>query len=280
MSALYEPLDISAADIAAALGESEERVLERARSEGWLWSAQALRADSALDIFEVKALPLCVLAKILQWLSWSSEAPPADPARDPWGSSFQYSRSDLWRRTASRSPRQRERGRVRAHAVNLAENLSDKSPFEDAASKAAFLLQDSDRLDFRIESITAKQIEGWYFGADSKPGAKRYWPADRPALLAPRSGRRAGSGIPPEAWACFVSLLLSTDDQPTPLAAYRAVRSVAKSRGWGGLPPLDVFRRRARSEITPELRAAAWVGARDAVDAFLRADRFAREELA
>ncbi len=269
MSFSYEPAAATIAEVAAALGLPEDGMLRRSFAEGWYGS---LLPRGNEWVFRTDDLPPDVLGSVLQWLAWGRKIPPQACETDPWGEPFHYDRWQIWRAAASLAPRLRERGRIRASAVALTERLymdsGDGEEFPDVAARVAELFRDDSDLVFRIEGVTARQVEAWSLGAAGKPGARRYHPSDWPAVLAPRQDESEDLPLPRWAWESFAILLLDPDTRYATAEAYESICAMAKRRK-RSLPPLDAFERRARREFDRDLREAAWLGMKNAVAAHL-----------
>ena len=269
MRALCEPSVLPLHDIAEALGKTEQEVLRQALLEDWIGRLGRFAGGLAIRIDD---LPVHVLGRFLQWLSCDEEAPPRIYETDHRGEPFRYDREELWREAATLTPRQRERGRIRASAVATTESCFADSDwtFGMSARSAAKLFREASPV-FRIEGITAEQIGEWSLGEEGRPGARSHHPDDWPAVLAPRRNDSDGSdpSIDEEDWVFFIALLLSPDTRFTGPEAYEAVCRRCEVFGLEeGLPPLDVFLRRARDELTCELREAAGKGVQQAISQF------------
>ena len=265
----FEPHEITVDAIAEALGASKSEVLRRAEEERWIWSyrSSCIGRSYTLNILDFQGVPVAVAAKVLRSL-----AAYRDPREAPvLESSFRYDVEKVWLRAARSSARQRERGQVRGFAVRLAECYETYKglAFERAAFHAARYCEDHPWLPVRIEGVTAKAIEGWYFGRNGGKGARLYLPRDREAALIPRRASRGDHGIPAIAWSLFTSCLMDSK-QPSMSAAYRYTAETAEERLWGDVPSLGAFKRRARTDITPELRGTARAGLQEAVCEFVK----------
>ena len=121
------------------------------------------------------------------------------------------------------------------------------------------------------DACTVGSLRNWWYGAAGRPGARLYAPADRAAALIPRWKGRRRIEIPAKAEAFFVALHLDRG-RPSVADSYRRTRSAADASNWGALPSLRTVRSRVRTDLSPELLAAARQGLRGAVYKFVRED--------
>ena len=266
---IFQPRILAIGAVVEALGQSEEDTLRQALAEGWHKSLSPYLDGYR---FSTGGLPPPVLGRVLQCLAWGAEVPPRICEADPWGEPFRYDREELWRQAALLTPRQRERGLIRAAAVARAERsfMDSGDDFGACAARVESIFRNDREAMYRVEGITAAQVEEWSLGTASRPGARRYHPGDWPAVLAPRSDDSVEGDplIPLDMWAFFAALLLASEEIYTTATAYELVCAEADRVRCEPPPPLAVFERRARNEFTPELRQAVWNGALAAIVKF------------
>lgn len=248
-----EPESVALADVAAACELSEDELLRRSLAEGWHECLHDLAGGGYG--FRTSELPVDVLGAVLQWLAWGRTVPPRFCEEDVWGKPFHYDRRKIWNEFAALSPRLRERGRVRMSALAMAEHFRRESggEFRDAAAKAAAHLREDYDVVYRIEGVTAEQIEEW---SDEEAGVRRFHPLDWLALVGPFESESEDPAIPRWAWEAFAIHLLGPDIRFPAAAAHAGISRFAEERGLR-LPPLEAFERRARNEFTRELLKAA-----------------------
>ena len=231
----------TALEIANALGTAKRRVLEHAARESWPYTEKP-GPGGLCRHYSLGALPAEVGAAVAR--AEAAKAAPA-PAKAP-ETSFDYDARGLWKWWMARTAKQREAGLFRAGVILEAEALARDQglPFLKAARKAAA----------RTDGVKWSRIRDWYYGAKGRPGARLYALEDRPAALTP--GHAGGSRrvtIPPQAWDFFCAHWLDRS-RPSVADSCRRTREAAAANGWGKLPSVRTFRRRARSDIPVAVR--------------------------
>ena len=226
-------------EIAKALGVSRLTISRRASRENWPYIEESARGGPRRR-YPLRTLPIDVQAAVAR-----AEAAEAAPAESP-DPSFKYNARTLWKWWLTRSDAQREIGRFRAGVIRDVEALArdEGLPFRKAARAVAV----------RTDGVTERRIRDWHYGAKGNPGARLYAPEDRPAALVPGyAGCSRRAAIPEEAWDFFVAHWLDRS-QPAVADSYQRGREAAAAHGWGELPSLRTFERRALSDIPPAVR--------------------------
>ena len=235
-------------EIAAALGAGARGVQIRAAQEGWPYVEQSGRGGPRG--YRLGCLPVEVGAAVAR-AGAAKTAPLLGRAEK---TSFEYDARGLWKGWMTRTARQREIGLFRAGVIREAEALArdEGLPFLKAAKAVAA----------RTDGVRWRRIRDWHYGSKGRPGARLYAPEDRPAALAPgHAGGTRRAAIPPQAWDFFCAHWLDRS-RPSVADSYRRTREAAAANGWGELPSLRTFRRRALSDIAVEVRILKREGAR------------------
>lgn len=228
-------------------------VLLRARRNNW--QSRKRQRGKGYE-FHIRSLPAETQAALISRCATQpgaavvSEPPAARRRKQPT-----YDRETIWGLYAAARQDVKDEGTRRAELLHQVVRLADHGTGLFEAFNAVAM----------ANAVPVATLRGWYYGANSRAGAKDFHIADWPAVLMPRyTGRTATADVSPEAWDYFKADYLRPE-QPAASACYERLQRIARERGWK-VPSVRTLLRK----LNRELPKPAIVLAREGVDALKR----------
>lgn len=232
---------VSIKQVAEALGVNKSNAVRRAKREAWLYTEEKGQGGKR-RLYALNDLPEDVRKTLAVEFPELFGVKPKAESRETEDSrmGLWYDRDALWSAYNRAPDDARQAGDRRAKLLKEAMVLNRAGHTKQQAF---------DAVAEKHGEKSGRTVTGWYYGPNSRRGARDYDPADWPAaLITSYEGRHRSTDYPQRIYQLYRDNYLRPE-QPSSMKCYRDTLAIAKAEGLAPMPSEAKLRRRLKAEV-------------------------------